>query len=473
MNDSQSIPSDADGQHEDSYRNVESTCGTEQYTRKCLNFIPGKKGQRMHVTCSVCSEFPEAVRQFHPKRNLPPMCTAEGAEARSYTINTHLKSAYHRECLRLQRFSKLTDEKKLEETPVLKSISAQNKQLADKIGGLIFQVYNDAKSLSLSAYSWPSRIVAGELASRFDYNKPFENYTASSFDMQYIHPGFHRELLTSIVQSHLSTFRAEIQQCLAASFRCDASMDRMQVDSEFELLKIINSDGSESLKYIGVGQVTEPGAQGHFSAIKRAADDTVGFSEVLKVVSHISTDGENKNVGQHHGLWRLLDDEKKRVQNNNVPLLKSVCAVHSSALAFKDVCKNVPEVRFVIGELSSLSTYFHTSARRTSDLQEVADENNLNVYRFPQYFEVRWAEFSGRLLAAVLGSWRALIAFGLPRKSETEASRFTKYLKNYDNLKLMCFICDLLFVLANLQRKLQSDSLTILSSRTVKVPAKG
>jgi len=334
-------------------------------------------------------------------------------------------------------------------------------------------VYNDAKSLSLSAYSWPSRIVAGELASRFDYNKPFENYTASSFDMQYIHPGFHRELLTSIVQSHLSTFRAEIQQCLAASFRCDASMDRMQVDSEFELLKIINSDGSESLKYIGVGQVTEPGAQGHFSAIKRAADDTVGFSEVLKVVSHISTDGENKNVGQHHGLWRLLDDEKKRVQNNNVPLLKSVCAVHSSALAFKDVCKNVPEVRFVIGELSSLSTYFHTSARRTSDLQEVADENNLNVYRFPQYFEVRWAEFSGRLLAAVLGSWRALIAFGLPRKSETEASRFTKYLKNYDNLKLMCFICDLLFVLANLQRKLQSDSLTILSSRTVKVPAKG
>jgi len=190
-------------------------CSVEHPVLLCT--VAGQKGQRICVACSVCSKFPETVRQFHPKRHLPPMCTAEGAEACSYTINTHLKSAYHNECLRLQRFSKLAGENRLEETPVLKSISAQNKQLADKIGGLILQVYNDAKSLSLSAYSWPSRIVAGELASRFDYNKPFENYTASSFDLQHVHLGFHRELLTSIVQSHLSTFRAEIQQCLAAS----------------------------------------------------------------------------------------------------------------------------------------------------------------------------------------------------------------------------------------------------------------
>jgi len=390
------------------------------------------------------------------------MCTSEGTEARSYTIENHLKSPHHTECLRLDRLSKLTDEQKTQEVPLLKAISGQNKQLADKIGGLILQVYNDAKSLSLSAYSWPSRIVAGELASRFDYNKQFKNYDASAFDLQYVNPGFHRELLASIVESHVSTFRAEIQQCLAASFRCDASMDRTQVDTEFELLKIIQSDGSETLKFIGAGRVTEPGAQGHFAAIKRGADDIVGFSEVLKVTSHIATDGENKNVGQHNGLWHLLDEERTRLGFGGVPLLKSVCAVHSSALAFKDVCRDVPEVRFVIDELSSLSTYFHTSARRTTDLREIAEKNGLNVYRFPQYFEVRWAEYSLRLLEAVLGSWRALIAFGDVRKSEHDASRFLNYLTNHDNIKRMCFLADLLLILTNFQRKLQSDSLTII-----------
>ena len=105
-------------------------------------------------------------------------------------------------------------------------------------------MYNDAKSSSLSAYSWPSRIVAGELASRFDYNKPFENYTASSFDLQYVHLGFHRELLTSIVQSHLSTFRAEIQQCLAASIL--STIDTVSVYCEWISLCLRPSHGRQA-----------------------------------------------------------------------------------------------------------------------------------------------------------------------------------------------------------------------------------
>ena len=83
---------------------------------------------------------------------------------------------------------------------------------------------------------------------------------------------------------------------------------------------------------------------------------------VLNVTLHVSTDGENKNVCQHHSSWQLLVDERNTLGLGSVPLLKSVSALHSSALAFKDVCRNVTEVPFV---MASLVIYFHTSARMT------------------------------------------------------------------------------------------------------------
>ena len=47
-------------------------------------------------------------------------------------------------------------------------------------------------------------------------------------------------------------------------------------------------------------------------------------------------------------------------------------------------------------------------------------------------------------------------------KADLEASRFLRMLTNVDNLKLMCFLADLLFILQNFQKRLQSDTITIV-----------
>ena len=47
--------------------------------------------------------------------------------------------------------------------------------------------------------------------------------------------------------------------------------------------------------------------------LKTGASDTVGFDKVIKVVNHLSTDGEAKNTGQYNGLWKLLDDEREKL----------------------------------------------------------------------------------------------------------------------------------------------------------------
>ena len=56
-------------------------------------------------------------------------------------------------------------------------------KFANKVGSLIIHVYKDAKCLTSSAFSWPSRLVAAELAHDFDYNQPFQPYTPSDFDL--------------------------------------------------------------------------------------------------------------------------------------------------------------------------------------------------------------------------------------------------------------------------------------------------
>lgn len=176
------------------------------------------------------------------------------------------------------------------------------------------------------------------------------------------------------------------------------------------LLNMINKVGKQDLKFIGIGHVTEPGAAGHLQALKMSASDTVGFDKVLKVVNHLSTDGEAKNTGQFNGLWKLLDDEREKL-DVNFPLLKSICAVHSTANAYKNLCKSVPEIEHLVKKLSGITTFFHASAKRTSELEKVGAKENLTVLRIPKYFEVRWSEFTSALLDAVLCSWQALVKF--------------------------------------------------------------
>ena len=312
----------------------------------------------------------------------------------------------------------------------------------------------------LSAFSWPSRVVTTRLAQQFNFNEPFKSYSPSDFDFQYVRPSVVQELLRNIVCADVPRINKEIDSCIAASFHCDASMDNMQKDHEYMLLNVIKENGERDLKFIGIGYVTEPGAAGHLTAIKSGANDTVGFDQLLKVVSHLSTDGENKNVGIHGGLWKLLDDEREKA-DINFPLLKSVCSVHFTVNAYKDLCNNAPEIDHVVKKVSVIATFLHASAKRTTDLEQIGKMEGLTVRRIPKYFEVRWSEFSATLLDAVLSTWQALVKFSIKHKGTTDG-KFLKLLTNKDNILLMCFVADLLFLFKNFQKKLQADSITIV-----------
>ena len=112
----------------------------------------------------------------------------------------------------------------------------------------------------------------------------------------------------------------------------------------------------------GLGHVKNRGAKGHLEALKEGATDTIGLNKVLTM-----------HFQPYDNMWKLIDDERAK-EEASFPLLKSVCAVHSSALAYHDLCKNVSEVDTLIRKVSGISSFFHASAVRTAELEKYAKE---------------------------------------------------------------------------------------------------
>jgi hypothetical protein len=85
-------------------------------------------------------------------------------------------------------------------------------------------VFNDAKKLTLSAHSWPSRVVAAQKAANFNYNNP--KTPEPTFDLQYLTPKWHSDFLACIVDAHRQGILNKLLNSSALSLRLDGSVDR-------------------------------------------------------------------------------------------------------------------------------------------------------------------------------------------------------------------------------------------------------
>ena len=168
------------------------------------------------------------------------------------------------------------------------------------------------------------------------------------------------------------------------------------------------------------------------------------FYKILEVANHLSTDVENKNVSEHGRLWKLIEYERKD-KDHKFPMFKSVCAVHSSALTFKIFLWGGDRSRCV-GEkiIAALSTFFHTSAARTTELEEITEKHSLKARHLPKHYDIRWSEFTSALIDAVLISWRSLIKY-CSKSIEEQANDFGKMLNDKENLQLIWILGDVLF----------------------------
>lgn len=175
---------------------------------------------------------------------------------------------------------------------------------------------------------------------------------------------------------------------------------------------------------------------------------------IYRKISSICTDGTNVNIGEKNSLWTLLE-EKLKVAGSQIPLIKSWCAAHRAELAWKSATISVGKISKVLSTLSSISSYFHKSSIRSSELKRIATDRNLRLLAIPKIFEVRWSQFSFNLLRSVLVSW----------KTDSACAGYYKYLTNIENIKVIAFLAVVLFSFSRFQKKLQNGSLTIITMK--------
>lgn len=115
----------------------------------------------------------------------------------------------------------------------------------------MIHVFNDAKRITLSAWSWPSREVASQLAADFKANG-CQGTVKNNIDLLYVNPSHHVDSLDCIVKSDLERFESCILRALAVSLRIDGSVDRMQKHNVYVLIHLINELGKMKTYFFGI-----------------------------------------------------------------------------------------------------------------------------------------------------------------------------------------------------------------------------
>lgn len=416
-----------------------------------------------YVRCKVCHANPSIVKMYCENKKPPPIA-GEGVRFRRATVELHFNTKYHEE-------SKKAEVVKIAQPNGNKEsmdyhISHANKALADRTGKLLLLVYGAAKKLTISAHCLPAIYVSAEAAHSFEFDS-IQPTIPTGIDLQYINSNAHLEYLSTIVQSH-DEFEAKLKSSLAVSIRVDGSVDRIQIDKIYVMLKVMTNKGESEIVFLGVARQTERGSKGLFDATIAAIKSNMDvdcYKELMRKISSICTDGTNVNSGEKGGLWALFEEQTIKL-GSTLLLLKIWCSAHRADLVWGDATGAHKQVKRTLDMMSSISSYFHSSGLRTCELQKVAAENQFELLSLPKIFDIRWTEFSHKLAENLLRSWRALVLYFTINKKNAQCAGYLAYLLDVENLKFIAFLADVLNIFSRYHKKIQSNDLTLMSLTT-------
>ena len=152
------------------------------------------KTGRHYMRCKTCFSNPNVFKIFSRKAKVLAIAHEPGTVFRNSVVSDHLNCEIHREATKAKRLLSLKGPEKLhatKSTPIGRALSTADAQLAVKVGGLLLHVYHGAKRLTLSANSFPSRVVV----SRMSREISFDDWSTSDMpqDLQYLSPNAHIE----------------------------------------------------------------------------------------------------------------------------------------------------------------------------------------------------------------------------------------------------------------------------------------
>ena len=163
------------------------------------------------------------------------------------------------------------------------------------------EVYNDSKSLTLAAWSWPARSLAN-LHAQQQFNALIDSDNMQSFtpfkpcgdELHYRNPTHYADMLEIIGDSETKRLKEELQNCICFAAQIDGSVDARQQDKKFIFVRFNAPEDPLSIKtrFASADESTKRGAEGLCSAMTNSFDEIGLYKEDLqsKFVG-MSTDG--------------------------------------------------------------------------------------------------------------------------------------------------------------------------------------
>lgn len=416
-----------------------------------------KHGKRC-VKCTICADALSTCKLLSKSHRIPPI--AEGCRYNAKTIIDHALSSIHRASVEGKANSKLF-EKGSTDHPWIAVCVKMNRSLYEKCVVTAFDVFNDAKIGTLSAWSWPSRHLARLASSAFiagDRDTCVVPFSPSVADIQYLNPEMHSEIAHCIADIGREDLAKGLRNALAVSLSYDGSVDAYQEDSKYVGVRYVTVDGEVKAAFLGSEEPTERGVAGAIGALKNVLDNsTWTFEEAVKVISGFTTDGESLNTGSKNGLWTKIREQC------SLQVICFWCACHRSSLAFKNLFKEVDEANKVLQDCRNLATFFRASGLRSIELSRIADSMAIKILHFPEYKEVRMTEFTSNLIQSVIRNLPACLKYWTDtaenaRESNTDRNQMRGFLRIWtqiDHLKLLHVLLDCCGIVQRLQKRLQ------------------
>ena len=268
------------------------------------------KGKKKFVQCKICFQFPDVIKPLW-KGRIPPIATTKGTRYQTSIVWKHHVSEIHKACTEALRRKALIQENSLAH-PLISAIQKKEDKLYKKVLHNMYDVYNDSKRGTLSAWSWPSRCMARNAACATENLKgEFLPYAPSLFDAQYTNPVHHRECLNCIADCGKEDLVKNLDQALAIAVKVDGHVDAYQTENKTVAVSYITNQGDLITCFVSSEKPTERGARGMLGAIQNAFN-CIGWSwedNTKKKICGITTDGKNANTGNKGGLWTSLQEQ--------------------------------------------------------------------------------------------------------------------------------------------------------------------
>lgn len=371
---------------------------------KTYDFLAKVKlgNKRSGVKCEICSKHIQEALKFSKNGTLP---IADGVRCDGKKelerIVDHFSSEAHKAAVNLNEMeAKWMAQSDMH--PWVKTLKSYTAEKVKLLIELALDVYNDSRTMTLSAHSWPSRsltkIHADTQISSYKDNgleSEFSPLNPSPALLQYRNPVMYREMLDVVGEVIMENVVTQLINSECFAIQVDGSVDKYGVDNKFITARFISEDNEMKSVFLGESKSSLRGAEGLMESVKIVLENLDLGGTAKEKLTGLTTDGESANTGKFSGLWVRMQEYLGR------DLLCIWCVAHRSDLAMSDLESAVIEVQHWKINLKAVGTFYRASALRFEELEKLAESTKKTVYRLPAHFDVRFVEHLNNLAKAV------------------------------------------------------------------------